>query len=88
MDIGIDRPNKNEVLYNIPPTPDQEKFIKKLMEFAKTGNAELLGRPKLSAIEEKANMQNTLCIYSTALLVNGFIKFKKFINKNFICYPK
>jgi hypothetical protein len=55
-DIGIDRPNKNEVLYNIPPTPDQEEFIKKLMEFAKTGNAELLGRPKLSASEEKAKM--------------------------------
>ncbi|MEA1849667.1 N-6 DNA methylase [Chryseobacterium sp. MHB01] len=55
-DIGIDRPNKNEVLYNIPPTPDQEVFIKKLMEFAKTGNAELLGRPKLSDSEEKAKM--------------------------------
>jgi hypothetical protein len=55
-DIGIDRPNKNEILYNIPPTPDQEEFIKKLMEFAKTGNAELLGRPKLSASEEKAKM--------------------------------
>jgi N12 class adenine-specific DNA methylase len=55
-DIGIDRPNKNEVLYNIPPTPDQAEFIQKLMEFAKTGNAELLGRPKLSASEEKAKM--------------------------------
>ncbi|SMP07723.1 N-6 DNA methylase [Chryseobacterium profundimaris] len=55
-DIGIDRPNKNEVLYNIPPTPDQEVFIKKLMEFARTGNAELLGRAKLSASEEKAKM--------------------------------
>jgi N12 class adenine-specific DNA methylase len=55
-DIGIDRPNKNELLYNIPPTPDQEEFIKNLMEFAKTGNAELLGRPKLSASEEKAKM--------------------------------
>nr|WP_315171394.1 N-6 DNA methylase [uncultured Flavobacterium sp.] len=55
-DIGIDRPNKNEVLYNIPPTPDQEDFIKKLMEFAKTGNAELLGRSPLSQSEEKAKM--------------------------------
>jgi len=55
-DIGIDRPNKNELLYNIPPTPVQEDFIKKLMEFAKTGNAELLGRTKLSASEEKAKM--------------------------------
>ena len=55
-DIGIDRPNKNEILYNIPPTPDQEDFIKKLMDFAKTGNAELLGRPPLSQSEEKAKM--------------------------------
>ena len=55
-DIGIDRPEKNEVLYHIPPTPDQEIFIKKLMEFAKTGNAELLGRPPLSESEEKAKM--------------------------------
>lgn len=55
-DIGIDRPEKNEVLYHIPPTPDQEVFIQKLMEFAKTGNAELLGRPPLSESEEKAKM--------------------------------
>lgn len=55
-DIGIDRPNKNEVLYNIPPTPDQEVFIKKLMNFAKSGNTELLGRPPLTQSEEKAKM--------------------------------
>jgi N12 class adenine-specific DNA methylase len=55
-DIGIDRPNKNEVLYNIPPTPEQEVFIQKLMEFAKSGNASLLGRAPLSPSEEKAKM--------------------------------
>ncbi|AZB23427.1 DNA methylase [Chryseobacterium bernardetii] len=55
-DVGIDRPNKNEILYNIPPTPDQSAFIQKLMDFAKTGNAELLGRPPLSQSEEKAKM--------------------------------
>ncbi len=55
-DIGIDRPEKNEILYNIPPTPEQEAFIYKLMEFAKTGNATLLGRPPLSQKEEKAKM--------------------------------
>lgn len=55
-DIGIDRPIKNEILYNIPATPDQEIFIKKLMEFAKTGNAELLGRPPLTPTEQKAKM--------------------------------
>ncbi len=55
-DIGIDRPEKNEILYNIPPNPDQEVFIKKLMDFAKSGDATLLGRPPLSATEEKAKM--------------------------------
>ncbi|WP_313101657.1 N-6 DNA methylase [Epilithonimonas sp.] len=55
-DIGIDRPNKNEILYNIPPTPDQEAFIQSLMQFAKTGDATLLGREPLSQREEKAKM--------------------------------
>jgi N12 class adenine-specific DNA methylase len=55
-DIGIDRPEKNEILHNIPPTPDQQEFIKKLMDFAKSGNATLLGRAKLSPTEEKAKM--------------------------------
>lgn len=53
-DVGVDRPDKNEILHNIPPTPDQEYFIKRLMEFAKTGDATLLGRGKLSETEEKA----------------------------------
>ncbi|ULT42555.1 hypothetical protein KRR40_02840 [Niabella defluvii] len=43
-DIGIDRPEKKEILYNIPPTPDQAEFIQNLMEFAKSGDATLLGR--------------------------------------------
>jgi len=55
-DIGIDRPDKNEVLYNIPPTPDQDAFIKNLMAFAKSGDATLLGRAKLTEREEKAKM--------------------------------
>ena len=55
-DVGVDRPHKNEILHNIPPTPDQEHFIKRLMEFAKTGDATLLGRGKLSETEEKAKM--------------------------------
>lgn len=55
-DIGIDRPNKNEILYNIPPTPQQEVFIQKLMKFAETGDATLLGREPLSDKEEKAKM--------------------------------
>ena len=55
-DVGVDRPHKNEILHNIPPTPDQEHFIKQLMEFAKTGDATLLGRGKLWETEEKAKM--------------------------------
>ena len=55
-DVGVDRPDKNEILHNIPPTPDQEYFIKQLMEFAKTGDATLLGRLPLSETEEKAKM--------------------------------
>ena len=55
-DIGIDRPEKNEILHNIPPTPDQQEFIQKLVEFAKTGNGEILGREPLSEKEEKAKM--------------------------------
>ena len=30
-DVGVDRPHKNEILHNIPPTPAQEEFIGKLM---------------------------------------------------------
>lgn len=55
-DVGVDRPHKNEILHNIPPTPAQEDFIKKLMEFAKTGDATILGRAPLSETEEKAKM--------------------------------
>ena len=54
--VGVDRPEKNEILHNIPPTPEQEDFIQKLMEFAKTGDATILGRPPLSETEEKAKM--------------------------------
>ena len=55
-DVGVDRPMKNEILHNIPPTPDQEAFIQKLMEFAKSGDARILGRAPLSDTEEKAKM--------------------------------
>ena len=55
-DVGVDRPAKNEILHNIPPTPQQEDFIQKLMEFAKSGDATILGREPLSETEEKAKM--------------------------------
>ena len=54
--VGVDRPQKNEILHNIPPIPEQEDFIQKLMEFAKTGDATILGRLPLSETEEKAKM--------------------------------
>ncbi|HPF52374.1 MAG TPA: N-6 DNA methylase [Draconibacterium sp.] len=55
-DIGIDRPEKAEILHNIPPTPQQEEFIQKLVAFAKNGDATILGRAPLSEREEKAKM--------------------------------
>ena len=55
-DIGIDRPEKNEILHTIPPTADQRDFIDRLVKFAKTGDGELLYRGKLSDNEDKAKM--------------------------------
>ena len=55
-DVGVDRPMKNEILHNIPPTPQQETFIEKLMKFAESGDATILGRAPLSETEEKAKM--------------------------------
>jgi len=55
-DVGVDRPMKNEILHNIPPTPAQEAFIEKLMKFAESGDATILGRAPLSDTEEKAKM--------------------------------
>ncbi len=54
--IKLDRPVIEEELVNIKPTPDQQAFIKKLMTFAKTGDATLLDRPRLSESEDKAKM--------------------------------
>ena len=55
-DIGIDRPEKNEILHNIPPTPDQVDFIDRLVRFAKSGDATLLYRAPLNDREDKAKM--------------------------------
>ena len=55
-DVGVDRPAKNEILHNIPTTPQQEDFIEKLMKFAESGDATILGRAPLSETEEKAKM--------------------------------
>ncbi len=55
-DVGVDRPELNEQLYHIPPTPEQEIFIQKLMKFAETGNTTYIDREPLSKAEEKAKM--------------------------------
>ncbi len=54
--IGIDRPEKNEILHNITPTPDQQDFIGRLVAFAKSGDATLLFRGPLSDSEKTAKM--------------------------------
>lgn len=54
--INLDKPEIDEVLVNIKPTPEQEGFIVKLMEFARTGDGELIGRAKLSDAEDKGRM--------------------------------
>ena len=44
------------LLHNIPPTPQQTEFIERLVQFAKSGDATLLGRLPRSEREEKAKM--------------------------------
>src|SRR5690606_2802889 len=41
---------------NIDPTPQQEEFTAKLIEFAETGDATLIGREPLTESEETAKM--------------------------------
>ncbi|MET6998677.1 helicase-related protein [Chitinophaga defluvii] len=54
--IRLDKPELQETLVNIKPTPDQNEFIKNLMAFAKTGDGELIGRGKLTPEEDKGRM--------------------------------
>jgi DNA methylase len=54
--IRLDKPELDEELVNIKPTPDQEEFIQKLMQFAKDGDATLLGRRPLTEEEDKGRM--------------------------------
>ncbi|WP_316834989.1 Eco57I restriction-modification methylase domain-containing protein [Pedobacter nutrimenti] len=54
--ISLDKPGLQEVLVNIKPTEDQQDFIRRLMAFAKTGDASLIGRHRLSREEDKARM--------------------------------
>jgi len=54
--IQLDKPVLDEILVNIKPTPDQQAFIQKLMQFARSGDATLLGRRALTETEDKARM--------------------------------
>ncbi|MBB6107838.1 SNF2 family N-terminal domain-containing protein [Mucilaginibacter lappiensis] len=54
--INLDKPEIDETLVNIKPTPDQQDFIKRLMQFAKTGDATLIGRRPLTRDEDKGRM--------------------------------
>lgn len=54
--IHLEKPKLEEILVNLKPTPEQSDFIKRLMQFAKTGDATLIGRPPLSRKEDKGRM--------------------------------
>jgi N12 class adenine-specific DNA methylase len=54
--ISLDKPALQEQLVNIPPTPEQVDFIKRLMAFAKDGDARLIGRAPLTEDEDKGRM--------------------------------
>lgn len=55
-DVGIDRPELDEEVCQIPMTDDQQAFLDKLVLFAKTGDPEHIGRANLSDGEVKALM--------------------------------
>ena len=55
-DVGIDRPKKHTMLLNLKPTPDQEAYIKVLMDFAKSGDFKLIGMPNPTDQQQKAKM--------------------------------
>lgn len=54
--IKLAKPGIDETLVNIKPTPEQSEFIKRLMQFAKTGDATLIGRLPLTREEDKGRM--------------------------------
>ena len=54
--IALDKPELEETLVNIHPTPDQQDFIGRLMKFAETGDATLIGRAPLTEAEDNARM--------------------------------
>ena len=55
-DVGLDRPDMNIILHNMKPTADQQDFNQRLVQFAQTGDGELIFRAPLSEREQKGKM--------------------------------
>ena len=55
-DIGIERPEKNEILVQLEKTEAQRDMFERLKEFAKTGDGKLIFRDELSSDEHSAKM--------------------------------
>lgn len=54
--IGLKRPNMVEEFVKLPPTPEQDKFRQRLIDFVNTGDGTLIGRGVLSDAEKTAKM--------------------------------
>jgi N12 class adenine-specific DNA methylase len=54
--IGLDRPEKNEILISLEQTPEQREMYDRLKKFAKTGDGSLIFRKKMSTNEIAAKM--------------------------------
>lgn len=54
--INLDRPEISETLVSITPSPEQADFIQRLMQFAKNGDATLIGRTPLTREEDMGRM--------------------------------
>ena len=55
-DVGLERPGMDVQLVNIQPTEDQQDFQQRLLQFAESGDGDLVFRAPLSDSEEKAKM--------------------------------
>jgi len=55
-DVGLERPDMDVQLVNIQPTEDQQDFQQRLLQFAESGEGDLVFRAPLSDSEEKAKM--------------------------------
>ena len=55
-DVGLQRPDMDVQLVNIQPTEDQQDFQQRLLQFAESGDGDLVFRAPLNDNEEKAKM--------------------------------